>query len=204
MYPSPIPSLNHVLVPVFVFGWANDGQGFVLPDVVLPANLCSPSWSVVSIFRIYFCRCFKYKYFETSATFDFKLLKVKYELWWKLDQLDRYPIDTKKEKTLKTSFPPENLDLASSKKDGEAGTCQKAQNKFQGSLNKFRLYHGGEISIVELHQANWSSLRSKSRTVLVVARLLGLWTIALWVEGHTRLVVNKLKTQDWKIYLNIQ
>ena len=34
----------------------------------------------------------------------------------------------------------------------------------------------------------------------VVAPLRGLWTITPWAEGHTRLVVNKLKTQDWKTF----
>ena len=32
----------------------------------------------------------------------------------------------------------------------------------------------------------------------VAAYLRGLWTIAPWAEGHTKLVYNKLKTQDWK------
>ena len=35
-------------------------------------------------------------------------------------------------------------------------------------------------------------------TVSVAARLRGLWTIAPWAEGQTKLVDNKLKTQDWK------
>ena len=37
----------------------------------------------------------------------------------------------------------------------------------------------------------------------VVARLRGLWTVAPWTEGHTRLNVNKLKTQDWKLHKHI-
>ena len=37
----------------------------------------------------------------------------------------------------------------------------------------------------------------------VTARLQGLWTVAPWTEGHTRLVVYKFKTQDWKLHTHI-
>ena len=36
----------------------------------------------------------------------------------------------------------------------------------------------------------------------VEARLRGLKKIAPWAEGNTRFVVNKLKNQNWKLYLN--
>ena len=35
-------------------------------------------------------------------------------------------------------------------------------------------------------------------SLAVAARLRGLWTIGPWAEEHTKLVANKLKTQDWK------
>ena len=37
----------------------------------------------------------------------------------------------------------------------------------------------------------------------VAARLRGLWAIAPWAGEHTRLSVNKLKTQEWKLHLHI-
>ena len=36
------------------------------------------------------------------------------------------------------------------------------------------------------------------------ARLRGLWTIAPRAERHTRFIGNKLKSQDWKRYINIK
>ena len=52
-------------------------------------------------------------------------------------------------------------------------------------------------------KANWALECPSQKKESVAARLRGLWTIAPWAKGYTRLVVNKLKTEDWKFFSNI-
>ena len=62
--------------------------------------------------------------------------------------------------------------------------------KEKGSIDQSLSYNSKKLSRKKLAKA-------------VAAHLRGLWTVAHWAEGNTRPVVNKLKTQDWKLHIHI-
>ena len=83
----------------------------------------------------------------------------------------------------------------------------QAHHSYQTNRQKRFFYHGVNISSNKC----WSwktrgglnlrnSIFNCPHMVSVTARLRGLWKVATWTEGQSRLVVNKLKTQDWKLH----